>query len=273
MLSSVRITLRKIACLSGLLLFCGLLLQGQDFSNKGKEFWLGYGNHQEMYNTNRQGMTVYITSDVNTSATVSIAGINFNSTVQVTAFQITAVDIPNSAILNSEGKSNLGIHVTAEKPVVVYAHIFYASVSGATLCLPVATLGREYYSVNFTQLAQPGVSATSYSYFFVTATEDNTSVEITPAASTQMGRPAGVPFTTVLNKGEVYQVLAATDLTGSVIKSVNTGAGCKRIAVFCGSGRLGIGCGNSNAAVTSSDNLFQQMYPLSTWGRKYITTP
>lgn len=250
-----------------------LALTAQDFSNKGKEFWLGYGNHQEMYNSNKQGMTVYITSDVNTSATVAIAGINFSSTVAITAFQITAVDIPNTAILNKEGKSNMGIHVTAGKAVVVYAHIYYSSVSGATLCLPLATLGREYYSVNFTQLAQPGVSASSYSYFFITATEDNTTVEITPAAATAGGKPANVPFTEVLNKGEVYQVLSNTDLTGSTIKSINTGAGCKPIAVFCGSGRLGIGCNGGDAAVTSSDNLFQQMYPNATWGKKYITVP
>jgi len=256
-----------------LLLSAVVLLRAQDFSNKGKEFWLGYGNHQEMYNTNKQGMTVYITSDVNTNATVEIAGINFKRTVAVTAFQITQVDIPNTANLDKEGKSSLGIHVTADKSVVVYAHIYYASVSGATLCLPVATLGREYYSVNYTQLAQPGVSSTSYSYFFITATEDNTTIEITPAANTIGGKPAGVTFTEVLNKGEVYQVLSNTDLTGSTIKSVNTGTGCKRIAVFCGSGRLGIGCGTTNAAVGSSDNLFQQMYPVSTWGKKYITVP
>ncbi len=256
-----------------LLAFMATMTVAQDFSNKGREFWLGYGNHQEMYNSNKQGMTVYITSDLNTTATVSIAGINFTSTVNITAFQITSVDIPNTAILNKEGKSNLGIHVTSDKPVVVYAHIYYASVSGATLCLPLATLGREYYSVNYTQLAQPGVATTSYSFFFITATEDNTTIEITPAATTTGGKQAGVPFTEVLNKGEVYQVLSNTDLTGSTIKSVNTGAGCKRIAVFCGSGRLGIGCGVTNAAVTSSDNLFQQMYPASTWGKKYITVP
>ncbi len=264
--------LRRALCML-LAVVAAIATQAQDFSNKGREFWLGYGNHQEMYNSKRQGMTVYITSDVNTSATVAIAGINFTSTVAITAFQITAVDIPNTAVLDMEGKSNLGIHVTADKGVVVYAHIYYASVSGATLCLPVATLGREYYSVNFTQLAQPGVSASSYSYFFITATEDNTTVEVTPSALTTGGRLAGVPFTEVLNKGEIYQVLANTDLTGSIIKSVNTGAGCKRIAVFCGSGRLGIGCGPTDVAVTSSDNLFQQMYPLSTWGKKYITVP
>ena len=250
-----------------------LFLYSQDFSNKGKEFWLGYGNHQQMYTDNTQGMAVYITSDVNTNALIEIPGVGFSKSIAVTAFQIATVTIPNTAILDKEGKVNKGIHVIADKAVVVYAHIYFASVSGATLCLPVATLGREYYSVNFTQVAQSNVAANSFSYFFVTATEDNTTIEITPSATTQGGRPANIPFTDVLNKGEIYQVLSATDLTGSIIRSINNGAGCKRIAVFCGSGRIGIGCPNGNNGVSSSDNLFQQMYPNATWGKKYITVP
>ncbi|MGL6267703.1 MAG: hypothetical protein ACRC2O_07240, partial [Chitinophagaceae bacterium] len=57
-----------------ILLICGWTVIGQDFSNKGKEFWLGYGNHQQMYSGNQQGMDVYITSDLNTTAIVEIPG-------------------------------------------------------------------------------------------------------------------------------------------------------------------------------------------------------
>lgn len=254
-----------------ILLIFGLYSTGQDFSNKGKEFWLGYGNHQQMYAGNQQGMDVYITSDVNTTAVVEIPGTGFSQNVTVTANQVISVTIPQNAILNAEGKENKGIHVKADKPVVVYAHIYFASVSGATLCLPVSTLGRDYYSVNFTQVAQPNLNSNSYSYFFVVATEDNTTVEITPSATTSGGRAAGVAFTESLNRGEVYQVLSNTDLTGSIIRSLNTGTGCKKIAVFSGAGRIGIGCPSPNQI--SSDNLYQQMYPTSTWGKKYITVP
>jgi gliding motility-associated-like protein len=243
----------------------------QDFSNKGKEFWLGYGNHQQMYAGNGQGMDVYITSDQATQAVVEIPGTGFSQTVNIIPNQVVSVTIPQNAILGTEGRSNLGIHVKADKPVVVYAHIYFASVSGATLCLPVSTLGRDYYSINFTQVAQPNLNANSYSWFFVVATEDNTTVEMIPSALTTGGRAAGVPFLETLNRGEVYQVLSNTDLTGSVIRSVNTGAGCKKIAVFSGSGRIGIGCVSPNQI--SSDNLFQQIYPNSTWGKKYITIP
>jgi gliding motility-associated-like protein len=239
----------------------------QDFSNKGKEFWLGYGNHVRMYQGNTQQMVLYITSDVNTTGFVEIPGIGFNSPFTITANQITTVSIPQSAILGNEGMFNTGIHVVAQRPVVVYGHIYNSAVSGATLCLPVTTLGREYISVNYTQVSNEG---DSYSYFFVVATEDNTTVEIIPSAPTLNGWSANTAYNITLNKGQVYQVLSTIDLTGSTIKSVTGAAGgCKRIAVFCGSGKISIGCPSPG----SSDNLFQQVYPTSTWGKKYITVP
>jgi len=259
----------RVSWLTFLFLLQASVSNAQNFSNQGKEFWIGYGNHQVMYFNNNQGMDLYFTADESTTARVEIPGIGFSTTVQVIANQISSVTIPQGATLSEEGKSKKGIHVVAEKPVVVYAHIYYQAVSGATLCLPVSTLGREYYSINFTQYAQPRLTD-SYSYFFVVATEDNTTVEITPTANTVGGKPGGTAFTETLQKGEIYQVLSTTDLTGSIVRSVDNGDGCKRIAVFSGAGRIGIGCGNS---VTTSDNLFQQVYPVNTWGKRYITVP
>jgi gliding motility-associated-like protein len=244
----------------------------QDFTNKGKEFWLGYGNHQQMYDPNRAnqpGMDVYVTSDVDTEITLELPGLGISQTYMIFANQLRQITITSSAFLDTEGTFDKGIHITALKPVVVYAHIYYASVSGASLCLPVATLGREYYAVNFKQEAQANIT-NAWSWFFVVATEDNTEIEVTPSANTHT-MTAGQTYTRTLQKGQVFNVLSATDLTGSVIKSVNNGTGCKKIAVFCGSGRIGIGC--PTGGVGSSDNLFQQMYPNSTWGKKYLTVP
>ena len=264
-----------------------LINQGnsQDFSNKGRDFWIGYGNHVRMFdprlvppstncyssgNTQNcpEKMQVYITSDVNTSGSVDITAIGFSQSFTVTANQITTIDIPRSAALADEGLYNTGIHVTAAAPIVVYSFIYVSAISGATLCLPTNVLGKDYYSVNYDQLSNEN---NSYSYFFVVATEDNTTVEITPSKSTKGGKPANTTFTVNLNKGQIYQVLATADLTGSIIKSVSSGTGgCKKIGVFCGSGKISIGCTN---AASSSDNLYQQIYPTSTWGKKFLTTP
>ena len=241
----------------------------QDFSNKGKDFWVAYGNHVRMFGTNTpEKMQIYITSDVSTTGLVEIPSISFSQVYSVTANQITTVDIPRTAALLDEGQYNHGIHVIANSPVVVYSFIYVNAISGATLCLPTNVLGREYYSINYTQLSNEG---NSFSYFAVVATEDATTVEITPSQASKGGKAANVPFTVTLNKGQVYQLLSASDLTGSKIKSISTGSsGCKRIGVFSGSGKISIGC---TTTAQSSDNLYQQVYPNSSWGKKYITVP
>ena len=242
----------------------------QDFSNKGKDFWIGYGNHVRMFNAGAaEKMQIYITSDVSTTANVTIPSIGFNQpNIPITANQITTIDIPRSAALLDEGKYNHGIHVTALKPVVVYSFIYVNAISGATLCLPTATLGREYYSINFDQVSN---EANSYSYFFAVAVDTGTTtLEITPSQFTKSGRAPNVPYTETLTQGQIYQVLSFSDLTGSKIVSKSTGSGCKKIAVFCGSGKINIGAGSGG---NSSDNLYQQMYPTSTWGKKFITAP
>jgi len=271
----ITVKMRKLWLLFISLATLHSLVFAQDFSNKGKDFWIGYGNHVRMFNNQgAEQMQIYITSDVSTNGYVEIPGIGFKQNFSVIANQIYPIDIPRTAALMDEGQYNTGIHIVSDLPVVVYSFIYVNAISGATLCLPTNVLGREYYSVNYTQISN---DPDSYSYFFVVATEDSTVVEITPSAQTKGGRAANTPFMVSLNKGEIYQVLGAgvtsktgVDLTGSIIKSINTGNGCKRIAVFCGSGKISIGCTSSPG---TSDNLYQEIYPNSSWGKKYITTP
>jgi gliding motility-associated-like protein len=256
-----------------------LCASAQDFSNKGKEFWLAYCYHVGM--TTAGGaptMTLYITSDIATTFTVEIYGGPVLQTGSISAGQVVAVTIPPTTyFINDEGTfTNKAIHVTAAKPVVVYSYITRSAASGATLCLPTSVLGKEYYSMNFTQVSN---EPNSYSYLTIVAVEDNTTVEITPAAQTKNGWLANTLHTVTLNKGQIYQVLGALnagtntgqDLTGSFVKSVSSGTGgCKRIAVFSGSGKIRIPAACSN---NSSDNLYQQLYPITSWGRKYLTVP
>jgi len=252
------------------------LLHSQDFSNKGKEFWIPYSYHVAMINTSNQPltMTLYITSDVNTNYTVEIFGVTVIQSGTITAGQVVNVVVPNSNFINNEGLfTGKTVRVLTDKNSVVYAYITRSAVSGATVCLPTPVLGKEYYSMNYTQLSN---ETNSNSYFTIIAVEDNTTVEITPSANTKNGWVGGTTYTVNLNKGQIYQVLGThsgntgTDLTGSLIRSVSSGAsGCKRIAVFSGSGKISIGC----ATGQTSDNLYQQLYPTGSWGLKYLTVP
>lgn len=276
--------MKKISCLLLFLLFTGYsLLRGQDVSNKGKDFWLGYGYHVNMAgnpsNGGSQDMVLYFTSDKNANITVDIPGIGYQQTYTVMANQVTiSLPIPKSgtqdARINTFGTFNRGIHVTSDVPIVAYAHIYNASVSGASLLFPTNTLGKDYYSINYTQSSNAN---NANSFFFVVATEDNTTVEITPSATNLNGLPVGQAFTVTLNTGQVYNVMgtvsgnSGSDLTGSRIKSIssNGSGGCKKIAVFSGSGKISIG----GTASGTADNLFAQAFPAVAWGKKYLTAP
>ena len=258
-------------------------LKAQDFSNKGKDFWLGYGYHCQMVNSGTgipqtnggsQDMILYFTSDQNSSVTVEIPAVGYSRTYSIIANQVTESEaIPKSGVQDAKiidtGKYNRGIHVFSNNSIVAYAHIYNSSISGASLLFPTNTLGQEYYSVNYTQVSNQNYSN---GFFFVVATEDTTVVEITPSVANKNNRAAGVPFYVTLNKGEVYNVMGSgngttgTDLTGSRIRTVSSAGSCKKIAVFSGCGKISIPTG-------SADNLFQQALPSNAWGNKYLTSP
>ncbi|RWY53716.1 PKD domain-containing protein [Mucilaginibacter gilvus] len=238
-------------------------------SNQGKEFWTAYMSHIE--STGQSQMSLYITGGTNTTGKVEIADGSYSIPFTVNANEVTTVQIPRSAYLKNQGQFLKGVHITALKSVAVYAHIYASSVSGATLLLPVNALGKNYYSINYTQQSNSETdNLHSYSSFMVIGTEDDTIVEVIPTANLLDGSIAGQVLTLTLKKGEVYQGLALADLTNTIIRTKSNNGDCKRIAVFSGSTKIGIGC---REAGFTSDNLFQQVYPTASWGKSYITVP
>jgi PKD repeat protein len=256
----------------------------QDFSNKGKDFWVGYGYHQVMKSGNQQQMVLYFATDAITTVTVEIPGLGYSQTyTNIPANTIfTSNPLPKAgpqdARLTQEGTFNNGIHITSSKPIVAYTHIYNSSVSGATLLFPTPTLGREYYSVNFTQTSNaPDANCWVYAIAVDTGT---TTIEVIPSANT-VSHAANVPFTVNLQQGEILNLMGelitkndpykGEDLTGTSIKSIGSGTGgCKRIAVFSGSGRISVTCNNFSS---SSDNYIVQAFPKNAWGKKYLTVP
>ncbi len=256
-----------------ILLLTNISIFAQDYSNKGKDFWIVYTGHIDG-TTSR--MALYVTSDINASGTLSVNGSSISFIVtanQVTTLRLTNSSTPNNSLAyNSQTTgigTNRGVHIVTDTPVVVYAHILNAARSGSTLVLPTNVLGREYYVTSYASVS----GSNSRSQFAVVATEDNTSVEIIPTlADAANTYPANTTFQITLNKGDVFQYQSAnnTDLTGSFIKSVATpGSPCKPIGVFSGSTFTTMGCTNAG----SGDNLYQQQFPSVSWGQFYITAP
>ena len=259
-----------------------LVAYSQDFSNKGKDFWVGYGYHQVMTSNNGQDMVLYFSTDQVTNVTVSIPGTGYSQTYSnIPANSIfTTNPIPKAgaqdARLFSEtvAAQNKGIHIVSDRAIVAYAHIFNANVSGATILFPTNTLGKEYYSINYTNEANTG---NANCWFYVIACDTGTTtVEIIPSGNS-LSHAAGVPFSVSLTQGQIYNVMgqysgnSGVDLTGSRIRSISTATGaCKRIAVFSGSGRISITC---SSGISSSDNYMVQSFPKNAWGKKYLTVP
>jgi hypothetical protein len=191
-------------------------LMAQDFSNKGKDFWVGYGSHVSMYSGvglplesgGSQDMVLYFTSDHDAKVTVEIPSVGYTRTYTVLANSVTVSDpIPKSgsqdARITSEGKSDKGIHITSDFAIIAYAHIYNNSISGASLLFPTNTLGRSYYSINYKQESN---SPYSFCYTYVVATEDSTNVEIILSANTVGGNKPGDTIKVALNKGQIYNV-------------------------------------------------------------------
>jgi gliding motility-associated-like protein len=251
----------------------------QDFSNKGKDFWIVYPDHIDV---NNSSMGIYITSDVNTSGTIR-AG-NATIAFTVTANSITRKflgpnnqgDASNIGIVNNlaDGTvSNAGIRVTAEKPVVVYAHIIRSARSGATLVLPVNVLGKEYIVPSHQSAGANGINS-GYAEVTLVAPQPNTLVEITPVANSRDGvRKPGIPYTVLLQQpGDVYQIQFEkdVDISGTRVRSLaNDATGCKPIAVFSATTWSAFPC----IAATGGDNLFQQLFPVKSWGKTFLTSP
>lgn len=281
----------RLRCTLVLALFFSSFANAQDFSNKGKDFWVAYGYHQTMNSGNSQNMVLYFATEQATVVKVHIPGNGYTQTYSIPANTIfTSNPLPRTgpedARLTQEGISNKGIHITSDKPIVAYAHIYNSNVSGATLLFPTNTLGKEYYSINYDQISN---SANSNCWFYAIAVDPGvTTVRITPARPTagspsSASHPAGVPFTVDLNQGEVINIMGqingastggvfrGVDLTGSKIESISSGTeGCKRLAVFSGSGRLALTC---DGTAPSSDNYMVQAFPKNAWGKNFLTLP
>ena len=282
--------MRKLLLIS-IAVMASIAAFSQDFSNKGKDFWVGYGYHQQMTNGGgggSQDMVLYFATEQVTTITISIPATGYTQTITTGAGNnvVTSATIPktgvNDARLLTEGVSNKGIHITSDKPIVAYAHVYNQSVSGATILFPTNTLGRDYYSVNYKNWSN---STNSNCWFYVVAADTGTTtLQITPSGNTTGGWVGGTMYQITLTQGQVYNVMGSllsspnncnpvctgVDLTGSIIKSVNTGTGCKKIAVFSGSGRISITCNSNNS---SSDNYMVQAMPKTAWGKKYLTVP
>jgi len=218
-----------------------------------------------MFNYNDLGgsqtLSIFITSDVNTSGNVDIPVLGFSSPFNVTAFTVTTVVVPLASVVSSNDiVENKGIHVTSVDEVTVYGLNRKQFTTDAYLGLPTDILGIEYIV-----LAWGNNNVVPGTLFGIVGTVNGTTVTITPSVTTGP-RIAGVPYNIVLNQGQTYQLVNggsgfANDLTGTLISSTQP------IAVFGGHR-----CANTPIAfVCCCDHIVEMLPPISTWGKNFVT--
>ncbi|TDQ19184.1 gliding motility-associated-like protein [Algoriphagus boseongensis] len=260
-----------------LLLFASFSSLAQQ-STVGKEFWVGFMENNRVFATgpNNQGApdfaVLVITATENTTGAIEYLG--NQQAFTLSAGQQFTLRVPSEDLdllhRSSGNIENKGIYISSSGKIAVHAFNERFRSADGTVVLPVGTLGKDYYITSHFEILTASVNfngnINNESTLLVVATEDNTSIEISTSVETINGNQARTPFSIKLNRGQSYQIKARGDLTGSRVRVIGDNADdCKKIAVFGGNKWTGVGnCGQAN------DHLFQQAYPVNTWGTSFV---
>jgi PKD repeat protein len=247
----------------------------QSTSNEGTDFWAVFPTHVP---ANLNGVrplarySIFITGKQASSGTVSVGGVSqpFTLTAGNTVIEIP-INRGDAYIDELEANrvlSNRAIRVQVDpgKPkVVVYGHIFAGARSAASLILPKEALGQQYFSMNYISGNTPDPGQ---NHIVLIASEPNTKIFIRHKGNDLI--PGGV---TLANPGDVYEYLSNEDLTGANVFVDPATSGCKQFAMFSGTTNSAITASSGCVGRTSSDPLYQQNYPVDSWGKTYGFIP
>lgn len=242
--------------------------QAEQLDTRGREFWLGFMQNA----SGTQQLSVKIASAQATSGTVSVPLAGWSTPFTVAANGVTSVTVPNIyEVTGSETVLDRGVHITSVAPVTVTAVNYQNQTTDATQVMPVNGLGTSYRvdALPGTSTAFPNGTYIFRSELLIVATQDGTSVNITPTTTTTAGHAPNVPFTVNLDAGQTYQVQALNglaDLTGTLVEGTATSGPCRPFAVFGGSMCAVVNC-------AACDHANEQMTPVNTWGTAFHTVP
>lgn len=217
--------------------------------SRGTNFWLCF---QHNYDDEEVELSLFLTSQVTTTANVQVLSLGVNEDVPVYAGEITTVIISSPEdvfISSSEVVEQKGIHITCADEIAVYGLNQKHATTDAYLALPVDILNTDYLVMSYTTLSHYN----NESQFAIVSPYDGTIVTITPSSPTEGGKPAGIPFSMTLDEGDVFQVKDGTsygDLTGSLIQA------SAPVAVFAGHS-----CANIPPGTGYCDHLVEQIPP------------
>ena len=197
-----------------------------------------------------------VSADAATNGEVTFNGVITPFAIAAGAESVITLD-PAVVLTANETVEAKGIHLTSQLPVSVHVVSENATSADGYLALPTPGLGTKYYVMSYASSRYSG------SEFALVATQNNTTVSITPSAAGAT-KPVGVAFTVTLNSGETYQLVnpANADMTGTFVTSD------KPVAVFSGHR-----CADVPSGVGYCDYLVEQVPDISLWGKTFHTAP
>ncbi|MFT6245673.1 MAG: gliding motility-associated-like protein [Crocinitomicaceae bacterium] len=261
-----------LLCATAKLLFFASFLSLSFFSNAqntiptvGTDFWMGYMNNSGSSNAE---LRLFVTGQTACTGTVELPLVGWTANFTVIPNATTTIIIPNIVAEHTSNDvvDNKGVHITTTDTVSVFAINFATFSADASKILPKVALG-----TNYLVSAYNGLGASNKSEFLIVATEDGTQIQITPSVSTAGGHNAGVPYIIDLDQGETYQVysqVAAADLTGTLIEATPLSGDCRPFAVYGGAQ-----CSNVPTNCSTCDHMYDQLFPIETWGTEYYIAP
>ncbi|MCP4679488.1 MAG: hypothetical protein GY854_29155 [Deltaproteobacteria bacterium] len=188
----------------------------------------------------------------------------------VGVFRLTGEGVTLSPMLSTIAGSYLqerwAYRITSDLPVIAYQFNPYSGLTeensqicsnDASLLIPSSGIDKHYFALAYPPNAD--VAAVN-----IVATEDNTTVSVTPTAPI-IGGPglpgmmAGTTYEILMNASDVAQLESDGDISGTYIEAD------KPIVVFAGNVLAFV-----PQSVSYGDHLEQQMIPLSKWGMEYI---
>lgn len=275
------INMKRTVVILFFLLCMAALAGAQKFSNKGTEFWTGFGHQGEMELTawlDTPRLALMFSAEQRANVTVTIEGTTYKqeyivpansvirtnplpqgfrdrpaSTFDVMLYTRTS-DWPNGT--NSEGLfKNKGVHIVSDVPIVAYAHLYGPASSAATMLMPTDSWGYSYLGLTAKQAINVSAEETPFdhsrfSWMFFIASKNDTRIRIVAPVPTRSGVAANTPIEVTLQKGEIYQLLAGEesrgkmyDLTGTTVNAISNSEGkCLPFAAFVGSSGVYVAC-------------------------------
>lgn len=223
-----------------------LFSYAQTFYTKGRDFWVAFPS-----NTSGTNIELNLNSSVNTTGTVT-SPMGLNVPFSLTAGVNLTITIPATYIITANHTiENKGIRIQSADSIIVNAASHAIGGGDGITVMPVYALGTSYYATSYHNL--------NPSRFLIVATQNATTVTITPTVATLGGHAAGVPFNITLNQGQTYIVAASGELSGSYITasapiSITGTNHCSQIptgAYYC-------------------DFLWETLVPTPFWGTNFV---